>query len=185
MFVKAPVLSRVRSSLEVLIRVTSMCLARSSLSCYRPTHDMTGRDGRDRDQPQTRDGQCARVLESQRCGRRPNPRGAMALHGRDDQEAAAAAILLDVPGANGPAYGITGTGESPVKKRINTNASPIKAVSSGTDTVPRLHDHHPKPPLPPPPTPSLHGTAACVHSFTHHPRFNAAFRGGAAADGCR
>lgn len=115
----------------------------------------------------------------------------MALHGRDDQEAAAAAILVDEPGANGPAYGITGTGESPVKKRMNTSANLMK-VGSGNDTLPRLHDHHPKPP-----PPSCHRRRHLhlkstvlppVHSFTH-PRFNernAAFRGaGGAADGSR
>ena len=63
----------------------------------------------------------------------------MALHIRDVQEVA---ILEDEPGANGPAYGITGNGESPVKKRMNTSASPMKTVSSGTDTLPRLQDHH-------------------------------------------
>jgi hypothetical protein len=139
-----------------------LCLARSSLSCYRPTSGPGRTDATGTHMAKWAVRASSGVQVPQRCGRRPNPRGAMALHGRDDQEAAAAAILLDVPGANGPAYGITGNGESPVKKRINTNASPIKAVSSGTNTVPRLHDHHPKPPLPPPPTPSLHGTAACA-----------------------
>ena len=106
----------------------------------------------------------------------------MALRSRDVQEAA---TVVDEPGANGPAYGATGTGESPVKKRINTSAGPMK-VSSGTDTLPRLHDHHPKPPPPPPPTPSLHGAAACA--LIHPPptlQRNAAFRGGGAAEPCR